>query len=267
MRSQLGPGRTTVAILLVAIALLAFGCEGDTGPAGPEGPEGPQGPQGPVGGPNPVSFIVLGSETSDANLEPVGVAMFGAGSFPTGSSVAIFNMNTGTPVLADLTPHDVALVYTDFSLADAAGVGDVLADYVDAGGRVVLVPTCFSSDAPSGGMLGRIMTAGYSPFAVSTQLLDSNTRQIDITSLTLPPHPVFTGIELVTTTFPGWSQNSDPPLQGSATLIATFENTNNAVAINAAGTVMAINLFPTSTPDPVMMKLFANAVLFMAGEL
>jgi hypothetical protein len=40
-------GRKEFATLLaVSIALVSFGCEGDTGPAGPPGPEGPEGPPG-----------------------------------------------------------------------------------------------------------------------------------------------------------------------------------------------------------------------------
>ena len=40
-------GRKGFATLLaVSIALVSFGCEGDTGPAGPPGPEGPEGPPG-----------------------------------------------------------------------------------------------------------------------------------------------------------------------------------------------------------------------------
>lgn len=33
-------------VLAVSVALVSFGCEGDTGPAGPPGPEGPEGPPG-----------------------------------------------------------------------------------------------------------------------------------------------------------------------------------------------------------------------------
>jgi hypothetical protein len=40
-------GRKGFGILLaVSVALVSFGCEGDTGPQGPPGPEGPQGPPG-----------------------------------------------------------------------------------------------------------------------------------------------------------------------------------------------------------------------------
>ncbi|MEJ2605035.1 MAG: multiheme c-type cytochrome, partial [Gammaproteobacteria bacterium] len=43
-------GRRGFGILLaLSMALVSFGCEGDTGPQGPEGPEGPEGPQGPPG--------------------------------------------------------------------------------------------------------------------------------------------------------------------------------------------------------------------------
>jgi len=43
-------GRKGFGILLaLSVALVSFGCEGDTGPQGPAGPEGPEGPAGPPG--------------------------------------------------------------------------------------------------------------------------------------------------------------------------------------------------------------------------
>ncbi|MCL7963721.1 MAG: cytochrome c family protein [marine benthic group bacterium] len=36
-------------LLALSVALVSFGCEGDTGPQGPQGPEGPQGPPGDDG--------------------------------------------------------------------------------------------------------------------------------------------------------------------------------------------------------------------------
>ena len=40
MKGRMGFG----IVLAVSVALVSFGCEGDTGPQGPEGPEGPEGP-------------------------------------------------------------------------------------------------------------------------------------------------------------------------------------------------------------------------------
>ena len=42
MKGRMGFG----IVLAVSVALVSFGCEGDTGPQGPEGPEGPEGPPG-----------------------------------------------------------------------------------------------------------------------------------------------------------------------------------------------------------------------------
>lgn len=54
------------------------------------------------------------------------------------TAVDLFNLQGGTPTLAQLTPYDAVLVYTNNPPADPVAAGNVLADYVDAGGGVVL---------------------------------------------------------------------------------------------------------------------------------
>lgn len=253
----------------LAVALLA-GCSGDTGPegatgpTGPSGPTGPTGPTGPQGGPGPVAMLLLGADGAPA-LTQVALAIYGVGAFVDGSDVAVFNGNTGTPVLADLSPYDVVVVYSNSGWTDQAATGDALADYVDAGGRVVLMQGVFTSGTYA--LAGRIMTDTYSPFDVAAFSGDGTDRSIDINSVTLPPHAVFTGLNL--TTWAGAGINvSAPPVLGTGTVIAAFTNGHNGVGINVGETVMAINLFGQyAISDPDIAKLAANAALFLTGQL
>ena len=63
-------GRKGFGILLaVSVALVSFGCEGDTGPEGPQGPEGPEGPSGTVG--EYAYFGDFGSECSHCHATTI----------------------------------------------------------------------------------------------------------------------------------------------------------------------------------------------------
>ncbi len=85
---------------------------------------------------------------------------------------------TGTPVLADLTPYDGVMTWSDYPYPDPSGWGDVLADYVDGGGKVVLATFAFNGGGY--GIGGNIADSPYSPFTndggigTSGVTLDSN---------------------------------------------------------------------------------------------
>ena len=49
------------------------------------------------------------------------------------SSVTDFDCGSGTPTLDELLAHDAVLFYSDSSFSDRTALGNVLADYVDAG--------------------------------------------------------------------------------------------------------------------------------------
>jgi hypothetical protein len=266
MHSRPRPLRWMPLLLSLFLAAFLAGCEGGTGPVGPSGPNGPAGPQGPDGGPGPVSLLVLGSD--DARLTEVTFAIYGAAGLPDGSTVDSWQWSgAGTvPVLADLTPYEVILCYSNSGTPNGAAVGDVLADYVDAGGHVLLAQGLFVTGFE---LLGRTMTDGYSPWNAAGASGDGSDRMINLASVSLPPHPVFTGINLTTwaaTQAVGFALSS-PPNLGTPTTIATFTNGENAVAINANGRVMAINLIPKDFEDDDVTNLLANGVLFLAGEL
>jgi len=59
--------------------------------------------------------------------------------------------------LADIQGYDSVLVYSDTGYADPAALGDVLADYVDAGGPAVVIPPYVP--VPSLGALGLMLMA------------------------------------------------------------------------------------------------------------
>ena len=108
-------------------------------------------------------------------LEPADVLLLAAGdatqiqtilqAYPDLNLVDYFDARLATPSLAELLTYDTVIVISNSSFADPVGVGDVLADYVDAGGTVIqTVPTFYDPGGSGWGLQGRFVTDGYSPF-------------------------------------------------------------------------------------------------------
>lgn len=79
----------------------------------------------------------------------------------TGGTVEYYDARTGTPSAGQLAAFDCVYTWPNEGYADSVLMGDRLADFVDAGGRVLLGAFCTFTSGHSLG--GRIMAAGYSP--------------------------------------------------------------------------------------------------------
>jgi hypothetical protein len=108
-------------------------------------------------------------------------------------AVDLFDAFSGTPTLALLEQYDIVYAFSNNAWNDAVAMGDVLADYQDGGG-VVVVGT-FAWDNRGGWLLqGRWVTGGYSPYnSTSTTLFTTNTATI-----TDPSHPLMQGVSSLT---------------------------------------------------------------------
>jgi hypothetical protein len=78
------------------------------------------------------------------------------------ATVDTFDAQAGTPTLAQLTPYDVVVAFSNTPYADATTLGNNLADYQDQGG--VLVGANFDYYVSPYGLAGRWITGGYSPY-------------------------------------------------------------------------------------------------------
>jgi hypothetical protein len=79
----------------------------------------------------------------------------------TGGVVDYFDARAGTPSAVVLAGYDCVFTHPEFAYSDMNAFGDALANYVDAGGRVILGVYCTYTSGSSLG--GRIMTPGYCP--------------------------------------------------------------------------------------------------------
>jgi PKD repeat protein len=214
---------------------------------------------------------VYGAEEASWNAD-VQAKLTSTGLF---SQVDAFTVVSGdpTPTLAELQEYDAVLVYSDWEFGNSTAIGDVLADYVDAGGGVVLATFAFWDPAGyGGGVGGRISTEGYLPF--------SQNAQDDGTNLTLvadqPSHPILSGV----TSFNGGlsSYFNTVNLTENAYLVAHWSNDVPLIAVKepmteGAGCVVGLNFVPVSSD---MMSeywdsstdgdlLMANSLLFAAA--
>lgn len=72
-----------------------------------------------------------------------------------------FSASVGTPTLAQLQKYDAVLTWSNFNYANAAALGNVLADFVDAGGGVVSAAFANAEASPNRRLGGRWITGGY----------------------------------------------------------------------------------------------------------
>jgi hypothetical protein len=212
-----------------------------------------------------------------------GVAVYGApgtaawNSDVTGniSNTLLFSQVTGflagageaTPTLAQLEQYSAVLVYSDATFNDNVGMGNVLADYADAGGGVVIAS--FGLNANSFGIAGRLLTGGYLPLTTGTQTSG--------TELTLvadqPTHPILHGVA----SFDGGtaSYHNLVTTNTGANLIAHWTDGEPLVATKqlTAGRVVALNFYPPSSNARSDFwlagtgggQLMANALLWSGG--
>jgi hypothetical protein len=256
-----------VFYILAALALLiAAGCTGETGPAGPQGPPG-------TGGGGPKKILIMGTET-EANLKDMILIAYDLGIFPLGTTIGYFRITQTSPTLQEMMEYDAILCFTLGSISHARTIGDLLADYVDAGGGVVLGQGAFS-EGTAGPIEGRIMTDGYSPLLPAAIANFLGNRKIDFFSMQFPLHPVFNGTDLLNLCYQSQSWLSQPNLAPWGNIIALDTSCANppttswpGVAINDAENVIGVNIMPTwfSSYDlfPEMPQLIANCLMYVA---
>jgi hypothetical protein len=151
-----------------------------------------------------------------------------------------YNGLDATPSLATLQEYAAILVYSNCSFNDPVALGDVLADYVDAGGTVVVAAFSFWEVSAEIGLYGRLLTDGYLPLTLGTQGVWGDLFLVP----DLPDDPLLAGV----TSFNGGPmslRNSGISLTPGATLVAHWSDGTPLVAYK--GNVVALNFFPRSS--------------------
>lgn len=185
------------------------------------------------------------------------------------SAVDIINVTAaggGTPTLAQLLQYDAIMCWTNSTPASNVAWGDVLADYVDAGGGVVVTVFANSTLTAGRNIDGRWQN-GYE--VIVDRSGNSSGANATLGTVHVPGHPVMTGV----TAFTGGTVGSRPngtALEVGATLIAEWSNGKVLVAAGASPQRIDLGFFPPNSACSGSGwalggdQLMANALLYVA---
>ena len=158
------------------------------------------------------------------------------------TAAELFDAFSGTPTLAQLEQYDIVVAFSNNAYNDAVAMGNVLADYADAGGIVVAL--AFDWSGSPLGLEGRWITGGYTPFVspAPSFSLTSCLGNYDTT------HPLMQGIA------PGSLcalSRHFPTLSPGAVWVAMYQDHSRLVAYktNNGHTGIGINAYLGSNPE------------------
>jgi hypothetical protein len=217
-----------------------------------------------------IKVALLGSESTLSHLTDVQTYL---AAFSDLVVIDIVDVRLSTPSLPTLLNYDAVLVWSNSPYFNAAALGDVLADYVDLGGGVVLAT--FSWYGPTFDLEGRMMT-DYSPFVQAGDNLYT-TADLGVYD---SGHPIMEGVSAISENF-----RDDVTLAADAVQVAAWDDDVPFVATK--GHVVGMTLFPPpvqwtgdvptlvhnalvwSVPDPVLELVpatgFASTTIVGSG--
>jgi hypothetical protein len=212
-------------------------------------------PAAATAAPIPVAVIHIGVDNAGVfGISNIVTFLQGDARF---SSVTGLDVDAGgVPTLGALLAYSSVLVVTDNRVGTITGgglgtqLGNVLDDYVNGGGRVVM--GTFSGNTGIG-VDGDIL--GIAPYAI----VGGNVPAGAINPASIVPHPVFNGVASFTSTFA-----SDINVANGGILLASYLSGTELAITNANNSIMFINGFPATQADYAngtqFGLLFANAL-------
>jgi uncharacterized repeat protein (TIGR01451 family) len=185
------------------------------------------------------------------------------------SDVDIFDATTNPlPTLSQLLQYGAVMIWTDGSFGNPTGFGNVLADYVDKGGGVVVgAYAWYATGSTIAGRLTNYLPLTQGPLATTVAHM---TFVPDLAS-----HPLLQGV----VTFDGgtYSRRHTITPRAGTTLVAHWTDGLPLVAFNhlTNGTVVGLNFRPTSTAVNTFGwqagtdggHLLANAMYWAGGNM
>jgi hypothetical protein len=215
--------------------------------------------------------VLIVHSAGDAPAFPLAVdvkaKLDGTGAF---AMVDLFNAEAATPTAAELAAYDAVLAFRNEQFANTTELGDRLADYWDAGGRVV-VALAANLVKPIG-LGGRWASGGYQLLnltglsAVNTTSITAQNSQLFIEE---PSSPLVVGVTNLTATFA--LRSTDAPVSG-VVVVARWGPSGDPLIIRGVRSgrnLVSLNFFPPSADfgDPDLWvgdgaAIMRNALLF-----
>ncbi|HEX2837769.1 MAG TPA: hypothetical protein VHN77_06535 [Phycisphaerales bacterium] len=217
--------------------------------------------------PDVAIVAAAGSTATAVQFTDVQAKLMGTGEF---ASVTIINAGAVTPSLTELQAYDAVMTWSNLTYQSADGLGDVLADYVDAGGGVVVAVFATSTTTVNRSLGGRFRSGGYE--IIVTQ--GGNTGgAASLGDVLVPTHPTMEGV----TTFIGGTTASRPTNTNVTAHGYKVALWNDGKTLIAASTQYAnridLGMYPPSRDalvsswDPATdgARIMANALLATMG--
>ncbi|WP_341532225.1 PEP-CTERM sorting domain-containing protein (plasmid) [Nostoc sp. UHCC 0302] len=169
------------------------------------------------------------------------------------------NVLNGSEDAATLRRYDAILFYSNFS-SDLNNFANKLANYVDAGGKLVVSTFAYQTAAFSN--LGRLVTGGYLPF----QNYQDNYYDVTLGSFN-PNHPIMKGPLPINSV--GGYYHDKVDLTVDAELVASWSDGSPFIAVDSGSKVVGITLFPNDYYQNLSgdyNNVFGNALYFAANQ-
>ncbi len=163
---------------------------------------------------------------SDANVTEIRDEL---AAFPDLGTIDTFDGRIEPPPFEQLTTYDSIVIVVNRPFEDLERVGDMLADYVDQGGGLVVTLATFIEGWQLG---GRVIEEGYLPFNTGSGPIGGST----LASFDME-HPIFNGVESVTGELLG-----NITVRPGATEVGTWANGQPMAAVNDRN-VVGLNLY------------------------
>lgn len=164
--------------------------------------------------------------------------LLGTGRF---QSVDIFLASTGTPTLAELQAYDAVIVWSNVNFSNAAALGDVLADYVDAGGGVVIAVFANSTTTANRSLTGRWVAGTYN---IIPPALGNQSGASSLGSILEAGHPMADGVSSISATTA--SRPLTTLINAGCEKIATWADGKTLMATHPLQNRCDIGLYPPS---------------------
>lgn len=172
-----------------------------------------------------------------------------------GDTLTYLDVRSYTPTLGELTPYDAVGVHSNYAYGDPIALGNVLADYVDAGGGVVL---CASSFTTGWGMGGRVITGDYATIG-----LGANNASTTTLGWYISGHPIMSGVSAVGE----WLRASAAFITPDS--VARWADGIPYVGVSGNRKVVGVNQYPGIVSRPERNGDWAlvirNALYYVAG--
>jgi hypothetical protein len=181
-------------------------------------------------------------------------------------NVTLWDAALGDPDGGALAPYDVVIVGNDYlwtsSGMSAQGVGDALADYINAGGRVI--DSLFVHDFFGWELAGRYINEGFSPFTQST--MDFELTPYYLGTLHQPSHPILLGVTTIEDNALIGVSHQDSGLSPGALRLADWDDGQVYVAVK--GNVVGVNQlwFHGSNWSGDVGVLMVNAIRYLGAD-